>query len=383
MELGRRPSEAECRQSSTWNALNGKVRTYKKQLARGGAEHDREISSPGDSCSAAGTKCDEYQTKVRLVCVVAAAAEPSVRSAYVRLTFGCAQLAVWMALFVEEHGRPPSEAECRQSSTWSALTKKVRAYRKLVAYGRGAEHRTEHRARRAERDVRRAAPSRRDASSMARRRRRAPPRKRNEPYESYSESDEPYEATPMAPESQRLVSTPTPEPAATPLPPLPSPAIAPVLAKPVANLPAPPLAPPPDATGAWHLTWRESHAGPVHSVAYRSALVAEHRSAPVSEQPSPLSPATVNRLVAMPTPAPRATAAPATSTSIVSHRAPELPWWKLMPEGCCAARRSPAKRPDSEPFGTPVLAQLLDRYQSWLAGERPGPRYESPRPWLR
>ena len=45
------------------------------------------------------------------------------------------QLAAWARLFEEEYGQPPSDADCHQSSTWTALNEKAKFYKKLLGSG--------------------------------------------------------------------------------------------------------------------------------------------------------------------------------------------------------------------------------------------------------
>jgi hypothetical protein len=48
------------------------------------------------------------------------------------------KLNAWARLFEKEYGAPPTDDDCQQSSTWSALNEKSRFYRKLMSGG-GAE----------------------------------------------------------------------------------------------------------------------------------------------------------------------------------------------------------------------------------------------------
>ena len=43
-----------------------------------------------------------------------------------------AKINAWARLFEEEHGAPPSEADCQNSSTWTALNEKARFYKKAL-----------------------------------------------------------------------------------------------------------------------------------------------------------------------------------------------------------------------------------------------------------
>ena len=57
------------------------------------------------------------------------------------------------------------------------------------------------------------------------------------------------------------------------------------------------------------------------------------------------------------------------ASTIVSHRE-KMAWWAHMQEGCCGRGRSKNlawRGASAGAFGTPVLTQLLERYQNWLA----------------
>ena len=81
----------------------------------------------------AEVKYNEYKTKVR-----ATRARENERRAQIPATepffYSLAwQLAAWSRLFEEEYGEPPTESDCHQSSTWTALNEKARFYKKLLS----------------------------------------------------------------------------------------------------------------------------------------------------------------------------------------------------------------------------------------------------------